>query len=935
MATYNNFGCNEFLDALYEQVSKLNTSAAKNFTLISEVFTKKNIKTIISVAKDRTVLDDIEKLKELESIINKIIKHTNIKKVKFNFYNKKITEETGTNPLDKLVISDKYNNSKYLYYYTLPENKTKPLPYSKIALLSIRINPLHFYLNSLLVNLYHQFCKYGAFLDCFFEIENVPNFFIEYCAKLGLNGLHILDVEIILGLLTKLLLLDFAQETYPEYDEKTSKIIGINNVFDILFKWEHIDKAKIFNTVTLATVEKILNKKFGIDKEIKNIIDILFQILTHNDKLACEKLHKAGLMSVSVYIAYVIKSFKVITPVLSFCHLGYLDDLATQIITMANDALNHAKKNIQKGGLIGINNIIGTAGLIDTLNTLGLFYVIGMIFNSLKSPMYSCVRAYYSKSKLDISDNVSFAELSTKLNGEGDNIIINMITGTNSQHKLSYLSIFLQTFCINDNVTKLDKLLLNQKICKSLDGGGKEAYSPFTAFGSSYTITHKLIKAPTFIETGFFAIDTLYLVFSESSALFRIYDTLIAKLFVECKDYTFGDESERVAKVIFSFINKLSPTTQVLLRQKILSYIIIQNLYLLAEKYKNSDGNKHEFYTSPNTTDPNKIKIFDGNIYKICKIITEIICISVDKHNKHLDKINEFISACLGRTNELFDSELTEILSKLVDYNFKLYRDYIVSVKLSILAKAQLFQKMQPNIKLSSNNKFYNAINNTIPKNSTNNNTVAHAVVPGHRPLSTNLAETDAPIGSIEEDTSFFSKKNLIAFGTTLYNKANQAVKATTNTTKKAGNSVYNLATNLYASFLSVPEPDITHIVELDNSISSMHKSLQLSDEATNLSVKDNITNAFDNIDEVVETIDINDNHNTNKQKVYLFASKLFEYVLYISLPHIESKLMYNIRDNVMICNETDVLLKHLLAENTNLLFETSKQVAKVRFINY
>lgn len=944
MATYNNFGCNEFLHTLYEQVSDLSSGVAKNFNFISGVFTKQNIKTIISVAKDSTVLDDIEKIKELETIINKIIEHTNIKKVKFDIYNKKITEETGNNPLDKLVISEKYNNSKYLYYYTLPENKKKSLPYSKIALLSLRINPLHFYLNSTLINLYQQFCKYGAFLDCFFEIENVPNFFTEYCAKLGLNGLHILDIEIILGLLTKLLLLDFAKETYPKYDTKTSKITGINNVFDILFKWEHIDKGKVFDTVTLTTIEKILNKQFGIDTQIKNIIDILFQILTHNDKIACEKLHKEGLMSVSVYIAYVIKSFKVITPVLSFCHLGYLDDLSTQIIKIANDALNHDRKNIQKGGIIGIDNILGFAGLIGTLESLGLFTVIGMIFNPLKNPMYSCARSYYSKHKLDISDNISFHELSDKLFKAGDNIIINMITGTASQSKLSYLSIFLQTFSINDTVTKLDKLLLNPKICASIGGGKKEGYSPFTAMGSSYTITHKLIKAPTFIETGFFAIDTLYLVFSESISLFRIYDTLISKLFVECKDYTFGDESERVAKVIFSFIDKLSPNTQVILRQKLLSYIIIQNLYLLAEKYKNTESNKHEFYTSPDKTDPNKIKIFDSNIYKICKIITDIICITPDKHNKHLDKINEFILACLGSPNELFDSELTEILSKLVDYNFKQYRDYIVSVKLSIVATTLLLKKMQPNIKLSSSNdKFYSAINNTVPKNSTKNNTPEHKVVTGHRPLSIISAEPVASTGGIEEDTSFFSKKNLIDVGSVVYNKSKQKLKTTTNTTKKvlntAFNSVYNLATNLYATFLSEPEPDITHIVELDKSISSIHtsihKSLQLSDESTNLTIEDTITEAFNNIDEAFESSVLNDNHNTNKQKVHLFASKLFEYVLYISLPNIEAKLGYNIRDNVMICNETDVLLMHLLAENTNLLFETTKQIAKVRFINY
>lgn len=977
MATYNNFGCNEFFNNLYEQVNDISKSAKENYDFITSVFTKQNIKTVISAAKDSKTLDNLEKLKELKTIIDKIIQHTNIKKIKFDFYNKKITEETGSNPLDKLVASEKYNNPKYLYYYTLQENNKKPLPYSKIALLSLKINPLHFYLNSLLVTLYQQFCKYCAFLDCFFEIENVPNFFTEYCAKLGLNGLHILDIEIILGLLTKLLLLDFAKETYPEYDEKTSKIININNVFDIFFKWEHIDKNKLFKPVTLAIIKGIVNKKIGIDEKIKNIITMLFQILSHDDKNACEKLYNEGLMSISVYIAYVIKSVKTFTPVLSFSHLGYLDDLSTQIIKMANDNLNHDKKNIQKGGIIGVDNVLGFVGLMGTLETLGLFHVINMIFNTLKDPIYSCFRRYYSEYKLDISGNISFYDLSHKLIREGDNIIINMINGTDTQPKLSYLSIFLQTFCINDNITKMDKLLLNIKHSNDK--------SPFSALSLSYKITTKLIKAPTIIETGFFTIDVLYLVFSENSSLFKIYDTLIKKLSVETEDYKFGDEIERVAKVIFSFIDKLLPTTRVILRQKILSFIIIQNLYLLAEKYKNTDCKKKEFYTLPNTTDPNKINIFDSKIYKICKIITDIICITPDKHNKHLDKINEFILACLGRTNELFDSELTEILAKLVDYNFKLYREYIVSVKLSIISKGLLFAKMQP-IPHTVNTTTLNAqsqelsrgkndlnlsgtvctgiespaqcnptgvtqirrsrhstsdamglelsVSGTTNINSHRNESSKESVFVSFSKNSENQNNANITKSNVE-DTSFFSVKTLTDFSTQLFNKSKQKIKKTINTTKNilhiGINTVYDSAANIRANFLSVPNPEITHIVELSNSI---HAS-KLNDELTRTTIENNIDTAFNNIDEAFESSTINDNHNTNKQKVHLFVSKLFEYVLYISLPNIESKLGYKIKDNVMICNESDILLNHLNNTDTNLLFETTKQSAKIRFITY
>lgn len=932
MATYDNFSkCYDFFNELTNKAAELINDVSENITVIRDIFTKQNIASIISIAKNPDILQNIDKINELKAIIDLIIKATNINKLEFDMYNINVNSNDTENPLHKLINNTKYNDPKYIYYYTLPEHNDKPLPYSKITILSMKINRLHFYLNDTLVKLYQQFCVYGAMLDCFINVTNVPHFFTEYIAKLGINGLHILDIEIILGLITRLLLLDLTKEAFPEYN-KSGEIIKVNNVFDILFKWSHLNKSDVLKNKIFSGIAKLADKKVNITKQIDSVIEILFGILTDETgtkyKTKCHELYKNGLMSISVYLAYVIKSFKTYTPVLSFSHLGYIDDLADIIIKNADAGLKQIQNGGQKGGIIGINDIYAAAGVIGTLETLGLFKVIGMIFNSLKPGIYSCVRSYYSEKQLDMTKNISFNGLSSSLHTSGDNIIINIINGQNQQN-LEYLAMFIKTFSINDTITMIDKLLLMPNVCGDKVGGGnnKVKENPFKPLSMSYSITHKLIKALNFVDTGILIFDMLYLVLSEQSSLFKIYNTLITR-FAKCEIYKFTDEIEHANNILLSFINNISPKTQVIIRQRILAYIIIQNVYLLGEKYKQDAANQAEFYTMANSIDSNKIKLFDHNIIQLCELISKIICVSPAKYSKHLDDINEFILACLGRPNELFNSELTETLSKLVDYNFKIYRGYVMHAKQAVINKALIFKQIQTKQKQQSNNseEFFDAINTTVEHTEVSDKSQTYALP---------MQNVDVPTGNINiDETSFVSEYNTSFFAVNLVSDIGKAAKKKiVNMADKATKymaNVTNAAMKMTSSLLATPNPDLATIVELNNSISSIPDAKTKLETVTNT-----IESQCNSVKQEVMNIEVNDNYITNKQKVHIFVSKLAEYVLYVSLPQLESRLQYNINDNTMICDETSVILSHLLDEKTAILLETEKQKSKIRFITY
>lgn len=932
MAAYNTFSkCYDFLGNIYEKASEIKKDVAENVTEITNILTKQNIASIMSIIKDTSAMQNIDKITELTTVIDKLISVTNINKFEFDVYNTDKTTESGEGTLSKLITKSIYNNPKYLYYYTLPENNNKPLPYSKITLLSLKINPVHFYLNDTLVKLFQQFCIFAAFFDCFITIKNVPRFFTEYFAKLGLNGIFIYDIEIILALLTKLLLLDLTKDTFPEYNS-SGEIIKINNVFDILFKWSQINKSSLLKNKILAGVGKPVFATLDIDKKINDVIAILLNILTDEAttkyKSNCQQLYDAGLMTISVYIAYLIKSFKIITPVLSFSHLGYIEDLADTIILNAKEGLK--QKGGQKGGIIGLDNAFVIAGVIGSLKDIGLIKVIDMIFDSLKPSIYTCMRSYYSKKKLDMSKNISFTRLSLLLSSYGNNVIINMITGVPGQPKLEYLSMFFQSFSINDTVTKMDKLLLMPYVCNVKLGGGKDTVSPFTALEKSYAITHKLIKAPNTVDTGLFVLDMINLVLSENVSLFKIYDTLISK-FAKCEIYKFTDEMEHIHKLLFSFIKILNPDVQIVLRHKILAYIIIQNLFLLAEKYKQAPINHEHFYTMSKQIDANKIKIFDHNIIQLCRIISNIICVKPGKSDSNLDVFNDLIMACLGKANDLFNEELTDTLVKLVNYNYIIYRIYVANAKQAIISKTLLISQLQTKPVTSHNTKkktnssnFFDARNtSTVPQ---------PAIDSTHRHNSStqnsNSQDNTYPNIESEYNTSFFALNLLSDIGKKAYYSGK---KKLANTTTKANEYMINAVTsakNIFTSLLTTPAPNLEPIVTLNNSISSISET-QL----------DTVTNTIEelpnNITQELMHVEPNDNHITNKQKIHVFLAKLFEYVLYVSLPQLEAKLEYNITDNIMVCPETDVIINHLLDPKSGLLFETSKQRAKVKFLKY
>jgi hypothetical protein len=169
----------------------------------------------------------------------------------------------------------------------------------------------------------------------------------------------------------------------------------------------------------------------------------------------------------------------------------------------------------------------------------------------------------------------------------------------------------------------------------------------------------------------------IYLIILENKSIFKLYDNFFEN-FYTCNDYTINDDVIILSSVIINFISKLSPKSGNLIRKKLLNYIIIQNLYLLASSYKlsNPDAITNE-------------DIFITDLLELCEKAGSVLSSS------NFDDINELILACLGKENKLFNEQVTKTLSNIVNYNYITYREYLATTEISMISKNILFERLK------------------------------------------------------------------------------------------------------------------------------------------------------------------------------------------------------------------------------------------------
>jgi hypothetical protein len=894
MASYFNFSsCKESFNKLTNGVKNLPTNIVNKITDTYILNFTKNIWDL----KNADNLD-LNNLKVIEQIINDCIVDGNkIKRIKFNLYQPTDVSTTPIlNNLSKFVNNAKYNTDQYIRYYK--NNPVTKLSNLQLLLLTTNIKPIHFYLDNTLNELYQSMFQFAKLLDCFIEIKGAPNFFEEYCVKIGISGLQIIDIEIILGLLTNLLLIDLVDELKNKYNSK-GRITELNNIFDLIFKWNYIETSALFSNRFIANVAGYFTNKIDMASIFKKL---LYTINKEYHK-ECMKLYESGKMSMSIFIAYFIKSLKTIIPVLSFSHLGYLDDLVETTI----------KNTFAQHGGVGVIKLVGTIGL---LKDMGFFTIIKMISSLANKPILSCIRTLYKNNTIDISKNQTFAQLYNTYINDDETIIINIIL----QKKYNYLAELISTFSFGKNIMIADKMLISN-VCKqpsSLKNFKKpnQKFSPYTAesqllvpprgvrvmdsrssigvydksaphgtkedfkldaISHSYDIALSILNMPSISETSVLGIDMLYILFAENKSIFKIYDTFI-KNFFKCDEYTVESEFEYFSKLLINFVNNLSKTSVVAVRKKMISFVLIQNLYLLYSKY----------YLSK---DANNKSYHNAMFIDICKIIVNVI----EKQDK--DEINELILACLGMPNNLLATEKTNLLSILVNYNYVIYREYVALMELVTLQKALLFKKiLHPAINTSQTA-------NPIPSQTAN-------------PIP---SQTANPIPS--QTANPIPSQTATATPTTTNSDTN---KLTVNNQKsKSGNSWTTWFTNLMRS---APPEEIAASTE-----EVVAEVVNKTDEEINTTVAESV----EEIKEEIPNMTLNETIIINKEKVELFFQKLFEYNLYVSFPIIENKLHFTIVNNIMHSVEIDNILNHLLNKDTHLLFETNKQKSKIRFLGY
>lgn len=845
MASYLNFSaCKESFDKLVNGVKDLQANLVKKITDTYVVNFTKNLWDLKNA--DKLELDN---LKFIEQIINDcIVDNKKIKRIKFNLYQ---TTDIDSNPipdkLSKFVNNAKYDTTPYVRHYeNNPDTKLSNL---QLLLLTTNIKPVHFYLDSTLNELYQSMFQFAKLVDCFIEIKGAPKFFEEYFIKIGLSGLQIIDIEIILGLLTNLLLIDSVDEFKNEYNDK-GRIIKLNNIFDLIFKWNHIETSALFSNGFIAKVTGYFANKIDMTSIFEKLLGPI------NTKYCgeCIKLYKFGKMSISVFVAYLIKSLKMTIPVLSFSHLGYLDDLVETVIKHAST---------QQGG-VAIVELIGTIGL---LKDIGFFTILNMISSLAKKPVLSCIRTIYKNNTIDISKNQTFAQLCKEYND--DTIFINII----KQKKYNYLAQLISTFSFGKKIMIPDKKLIitvcNDSSLKNIKKPNQKAATyttadfKFDALSQVYGIAFHILNMPSITETGVLGIDMLYILFAENKSIFKIYDKFISNFF-KCDDYTIENEFEYLSKLLISFINNLSPTSIITIRKKMISFILIQNLYLLYSKY----------YLSK---DANINLEHNGMFFDICKVIVNII----EKQDK--DEVNELILACLGMPNNLLGTEKTDLLNKLVDYNFIVYREYVALMELVTLQKALLFEKILHPVKKTSQTS-----------------------------VETNVFHS-------------FDTYNNLKRGANITPDTNK--KDTTVLNEQKSTSLTSVVKNWFSNLMSSAPPEViaASTKEVVNDIGSK----------TDAEINTIVTESVEEIKDEIPHMTLKDTIIVRKEKVELFFQKLFEYNLYVSFPIIENQLQFSIVNNIMHSVEIDNILNHLKNKDTHLLFETAKQKTKVRFLGY
>ena len=878
----------------------------------------------------------VNTINKLQEVINILFKYINISKLSFDLYDEQ--SESRLKKSDKEFIDEKYNTPEYLYYYTKAENQTIPLPNSKLNLLTFKIMPLNFNTHSTLNEEFQNIFAFGKLLDCFINIANKPNFFEDYFVNIGINGLHIIDIEIILGLFINLLLMDKDVNTKPVYTD--GKITHINNIFDLLFKFKHINFNKITKFGLVDILATILKKQ--INNEINTAITELFNLFDEQTKNELTKLYEHKCMSISVFIAYLIKSIKNI-PILSLINFGYINDLA-------NDIINNAIINNFPTQIGGTNSSITNES--STSND-AFSYIVNLIYKTVIKTTYACSKIYFSGSKINITKNMTYKTLLELFKNDNTTLISIL----NDKKKYIYISKIVLTFSIKNVLEIEDKKILNPSCStnsslthrnttsriqkhnqldkverqhisttsriqkhKQLDKAERQHISttqnsPLNTYFKSYDIIFKVIDAPSIFEVIRLSFDLLKFIALYNRKIMKLTDNIFNNIF-SCEPYNYSEDFEAINLLLQKLPSTFSSKNKLLIRHNILKCIIAQNLYILGAKYnktqekiskrepinKKSNTKSNNSFVSANNRSINDRSFSNNNetltssdkkIIKLCDAIIKIICKKHKDIDEYKTELNELIKACLGHPNNLFGSKLTKLLSELVNYNFILYRKYIAAIKINLLKKNIIYENLLPTEKITKNNAQYPQYE------STTNMPIFLLDIP-------NIISTE------------FSKK------------------------VKVAKTIYTNVKSIYRLLVSTDEYETNDSNQIQQHNSTKKETPTKANieplKSVNIdapTIKKTVQQALDDIAIELNNATVNDLFVTNKQKIYLFILKLFEYTLFVSSYFIESNFKYLIKDNIMWCDETNIIINHLNNSQTGTLFDTKFTKSKVQFLSY
>ena len=266
---------------------------------------------------------------KLNDVLSKIFEYVKVKKLEFiptSKAPKKQDPESSESLLNPYLKSLGDNTNTIAYY---EKYSTVPLSYTVRLLLTMRINRFGYNIDNMLNSLFGSTIGYIAILDSFIDIKDHPHFFKDYSQKLKTYGFDLIDIEFLLSLLCYFLSFDLIDEFKSVIDEN-GNIIEIKNIFDILFKIKKMDYAKVLNGFSGISASVIKQYSSYITDYIKKVICMLQK---KENLEICMKLLEAGELSISKLLAYFVDDYRDKLALLSMTDLGMVGHLVDLLIS--------------------------------------------------------------------------------------------------------------------------------------------------------------------------------------------------------------------------------------------------------------------------------------------------------------------------------------------------------------------------------------------------------------------------------------------------------------------------------------------------------------------------------------------------------------------------------------------------------------------------